>query len=248
MLTEKSTKKKRPRSLPLDIVQKKNKKSRQRRSLPVPRSGPPAEQSENDSEDVGSEVLEGFKLSQAVQFSDIQSLEDFNILVDGLLLDSELSENVKNKYYQLCCSQGAFLHEKLIRGINFKLIAGIISETVNIADAIRACNLTTSRDEFAIWDKTLEGCELFGMNVGFLRSRLSRLVGLAYDSEGVTKTRRYIQARNEQVRTSEEIRDLEAKLLDLKAAYERFSADINSLKSKAESHELKFQEEVLAPW
>uniref|UniRef100_A0A2P2JZM8 Uncharacterized protein MANES_13G127300 n=1 Tax=Rhizophora mucronata TaxID=61149 RepID=A0A2P2JZM8_RHIMU len=249
MVTSKSSKRKRPQSLQLAIVQKKNKKSRQPRLSSFPKNGQPAEQSDNDSEEVGSEVLEGSKLSlPAPQFNDIKSFENFNILVDGLVLDSELSENIRNKYYKLCCSQRAFLHENLIKGMNFKLIAGIISETVNIADAIQACNLTTSRDEFATWGKTLEACEFFGMNVRFLRERLSRLVSLVYDSEVATTTRRYIEARNERERTTEEIRDIEVKLAELKAAYETFSADIESFKAKAEIYDLKFQEELLAPW
>ncbi|KAJ9170712.1 hypothetical protein P3X46_018801 [Hevea brasiliensis] len=244
----KSTKRKRPRSLPLAVVQKRHKKSGRSRIL-VPKIGQVAEQSENDSEEVGSEVLEGFKLSlPAIQFENVKDFENFNILVDGLVLDSELSEDVRRKYYQLCCSQNAFLHENLIKGINFKLIAGIISEIVNIADAIRACNLTTPRNEFNTWDKTLKASEHFGMNVGFLRAKLSQLVSLAFDSDGATKTRRYIEARSEQVHAEDEIRNLEAKLVELKAAYDKFGADIESLKSKAESYELKFQEEVLAPW
>ncbi|KAI9391092.1 hypothetical protein POPTR_007G042500v4 [Populus trichocarpa] len=244
----KSSKRKRPRSLPLAIVQKKNKKSGQPRPS-VLQAGQPAEQSENDSEEVGSEVLEGFKLSlPAVQFKDIKSFEDFNILVDGLLLDSELSEDIRNKYYKLCCSQNAFLHDNLIKGVNLKLIAGIISETVNIADAMRACTLNTSRDEFATWDKALKASELFGMNVGFLRSKLGLLLSLAFDSEGATKTRRYIEARFKRVRTEDEIINLEAKLVELKETYERYGADVERLKSKAEGYELKFQEQVLAPW
>ncbi|KAJ4829600.1 hypothetical protein Tsubulata_014264 [Turnera subulata] len=246
----KSPKRKRPRSLPLTVVQRKKKKAgRPRLSIPVPKPGQLAEQSENDSEEVGSEVLEGSKLSfPAIQFKDIESFENFNILIDGLVLDSELSDDMRNKYYKLCCSQGAFLHENLIKGINFKLIAGLVSETVNIADAIKACNLTTSRDEFASWDKTLKASELFGMNVGFLRARLSRLVSLSFETEGAAKTRRYIEAKNERVNIEDEIKNLEAKLVELKAAHERYGSDIENFKSKAESYELKFQEEVLAPW
>ncbi|XP_050206895.1 B3 domain-containing protein Os01g0234100-like isoform X2 [Mercurialis annua] len=243
-----TVKRKRPRSLPLAVVQKKNKKS-SRSKISVPKTARAAEQSENDSEEVGSEVLEGFKLSSpALQFEDVTSFENFNILVDGLVLDSELSEEIRRKYYSLCCSQNAFLHENLIKGINFKLIAGIISETVNIADAIRASNITTSRAEFDTWDKTLKASEHFGMKIGFLRARLSRLVSLAFDSEGASKTRRYIEARTERVHTEDKIRSLEAKLEELKAAHERYGADIMSLKSKAESYEMKFQEEILAPW
>ncbi|KAJ0096294.1 hypothetical protein Patl1_28717 [Pistacia atlantica] len=242
-----NTKRKRLKSLPLAVVQKKNKKSGQSKS--ASNIGQPAEQSENDSEEVGSEVLEGFKLSApAVQFKDVTSLDSFNIFVDGSILDSELPEDIRCKYYELCCTRNAFLHDSLIQGINFKLIGGIIAETVNIADAVRACNLGTSRDEFANWEKTLKAFELLGMNVGFLRARIRRLLNLAFESEGATDTRRYIEAKAQQATAEDEIRNIEARLAELKGACEIFCAEIDSLKSKAEIYELKFQEEVNAPW
>ncbi|GAV86361.1 B3 domain-containing protein/DUF724 domain-containing protein [Cephalotus follicularis] len=245
-VSRKSIKRKR-KSLPLAIGRKVNKKSGRPRS--AHNNGQLTEQSENDSEEVGSEVLEGFKLSTpAVVFEDIKSLEDFNISVCGLVIDSELPEDIRNKYYNLCCSQNAFLHENLIQGINFKLIVGTISEVVNIADAISACKLITSRNEFASWGRSLKAFELLGMNVGFLRARLSRLVSLAFESEGASYTRRYVEAKTARTRAEEKIRNLEAKVAELKEAGKRFGAEIESLKSKAEIYELKFQEEVTAPW
>lgn len=243
----KSVKRKCLKSLPLAIVQKRNKKSGQPQL--APNIEHPAEQSESDSEEVRSEVLEGFKLSvPGVQFNEVKSFEDFNIVIDGMVIDSELSENIQDKYYKLCCCQNAFLHENLIQGINYKLVVGIICETVNIADSLRACKFTTSRDEYAMWDRTLQAFELLGMNVGFLRVRLHRLVSLAYESEGSTDTRRYIEAKTERACAEDEIRRLEAKLVELKGDYESFGAKIECLKSSAESHELKFQEEVSSPW
>ncbi|CAN1324662.1 B3 domain-containing protein Os01g0234100 [Linum perenne] len=243
----KSGKKKRSRPQSSFFRKKKRKTSMPRSSFQI--SGQAAEQSENDSEEVGSEVLEGFKLSfPGIQFKDVQNFEDFSIVVEGLVLDSELTEEVQRRYYKLCCSQNAFLHEELIKGLNFKLIAGLISETISIADAIRECSLSTSRDEFAIWDKTLRASELFGMNVGFLRERLRHLVSLAFDSEDAMKTRRYMEARSERLHTGDEISNLEAKLVELKEAYRRSGSDINALKSIAERYEIKFQKHVLAAW
>ncbi|KAK6258502.1 hypothetical protein SCA6_012976 [Theobroma cacao] len=240
----KSTKRKRPKSLPLAVVQKKNKRSGLQTNL-----GQPAEQSENDSEEVGSEVLEGFKLSvPTIQFKDITSFENFSILVGDLVIDSELSEDIRNKYFKLCCSQNSFLHENIIQGINFKLIVGTISETVNIADAIRACKLTTSQDEFDSWDKTLKAFDLLGMNVGFLRTRLRRLVNLAFESEGAADARRYVEAKMERAQTEDEIRNLEAKLAELKDTCKTFGVEIESLQSQAETYELRFEEEVQASW
>uniref|UniRef100_A0A5B6YKD2 TF-B3 domain-containing protein n=1 Tax=Davidia involucrata TaxID=16924 RepID=A0A5B6YKD2_DAVIN len=240
-------KRKRPKSLPLAVVQKKNKKTGLSRS--VPKLVQPVEQSENDSEVIGSEVVLGSKFSgSAVRFRDIRSFEEFNILVNELCMDSELPEHIRIEYYELCCSKNAFLHARLLQGLNCTLVAGIISETVNIADAMRACKVTTSRDEFAIWEKSLKSFELLGMNVGFLRARLRRLQTLAFDSEGALDTKRYMEAKTERVRAKGEIRNLEAKLVELKEASEKFDADIETLKSKAESYELTFQEEVDAPW
>ncbi|XWS45286.1 hypothetical protein CRYUN_Cryun15aG0123700 [Craigia yunnanensis] len=202
----------------------------------------PAQLSENDSEEVGSEVLEGFKLYvPTIQFKDIPSSENFNILVDGLVIDSELSEDIRNKYYKLCWSQNSFLHENIIQGINFKLIVGTISETVNIADAIRACKLIISRDEFDSWDKTLKAFELLG-------ARLCRHVILAFESEDAADTRRYIEAKTERAQTEDGIRNLEAKLAELKDACKTFGVEIESLQPKAETYGLRFEEEVKASW
>ncbi|GFY90006.1 hypothetical protein Acr_07g0002030 [Actinidia rufa] len=50
-----------------------------------------AEQPGNDSDEFGSEVLEGIRFSESlVDFKDINSIENFTILVDGLVIDSEI--------------------------------------------------------------------------------------------------------------------------------------------------------------
>ncbi|CAL5324668.1 B3 domain-containing protein Os01g0234100-like [Camellia sinensis] len=240
-------KRKRTKSLPLALVQKKNKKTTVRKSVPKPIQ--PVEQFENDSEDVGSEVLVGPKSSgSATQFRDIKSFDDFTILFDGFCIDSELPEHTRVNYYELCRSKNTFIHARLIQGLNCKLVAGIICETVNIANDIRACKLTTSRDEFAIWEKTLKSFELMGMDVGFLRARVCHLLSMAFESEGALDTRQYMEAETERDRAEYEIRNLEAKLVELKAASEKLGVDVKALKSKAESYEHKFQKEVDAPW
>lgn len=188
---------------------------------------------DNDSEDINSEVLDGIRLSESVvSFKDVRSLEDFNILVNGLIIDSQLSKYLKSKYYELCCSRKTFLHAGLLEGLNCKLAAGIISETVNIADAISASNLTTSKANFTIWSKTLKAFETMGMNVGFLRSRLSQLLNLA------TKSKRFREAKLKRDRAEEELRTLEAKLLVAKETMNKLDTEI----------ELIFQEVACAPW
>lgn len=235
---------KRLKSLPLAVVEKKKKKTALPISVPKP-----AEQSENDSEEVGSEVLESSKLSRpTVNFNDIKSFENFSILVDGLLLDSELPEDTRRVYYKLCCSQNAFLHEDIIKGLNHKLIVGTIYETVKIANAIKSCKLTTPQDDFAAWDKSLNAFERLGMNVGFLRSRLCRLADLAYESREVVIARKYVEATVERSEAETGIRNIEKKLAELRKACDRFGAAIENLGSHAEIDEHNFKQEVNAPW
>ncbi|XP_058216214.1 B3 domain-containing protein Os01g0234100-like isoform X2 [Rhododendron vialii] len=203
-----------------------------------------AEQSGNDSEDFGSELLEGIRFSEAsVDFKDIKSIENFTILVDGLVIDSEIPPHLRIKYYELCCSQNAFLHDHLLEGLNFKLVSGIISETVNIADAIRASKLTTSRNNLTIWENTLKAFEKLGMNVGFLLARLDRLLSLVVDSEKVLELKRV-----ERVRAEEEKKTLEVKLLDVKKVMKILDEEIEGLKGNNNTLESMFQKEAKAPW
>uniref|UniRef100_A0A5B7B7S2 TF-B3 domain-containing protein n=1 Tax=Davidia involucrata TaxID=16924 RepID=A0A5B7B7S2_DAVIN len=199
----------------------------------------------NDSDDFGSEGLEGVRFSEStVDFKDVKSIENFTILVDGLIIDSEIPTHLRTKYYELCCSQQAFLHDHLLEGLNCKLAAGIISETVNIADAIRASKLTTSQQNFTTWDRTLKAFEGLGVSVGFLRGRLNRLVSLAFESQG-----RLIESKRlERVQAEEEMRTLEAKLLEVKEVTMSLDSEIEALKVKGERLELMFQEEASAPW
>ncbi|XP_059623873.1 B3 domain-containing protein Os01g0234100-like isoform X2 [Cornus florida] len=239
-------KRKRPKSISLSMAQKKKKKTGL--SISAPKLVQPVE-SENDSEVVGSKDLAAPKLTgSAVQFSDIKSFEDFNIPVNGLCIDSEFPEHIRTKYYELCCSKNAFLHAGILQDVHWMLIAGTIFETVNIADAIRACKLTTSRDEFTNWENTLKSFELLGMDVGFLIARLRRLQTILFESEGSSDRKRYLEATFYRIQAKDEIRNLEAKLVELREASEKFEADIETLKSKAESHELNFEAEVNAPW
>ncbi|KAJ7952868.1 B3 domain-containing protein family [Quillaja saponaria] len=238
-----SSKRKRPKP-PAIVVQKKK--------TDAPRLDPklrhPADRAENNSE-AGSEVFESFKpIARTIQFKDVKDIENFCIQIYGISIDSEFSSDVRSKYYKLCHSQHAFLHDKLIMGMNYKLVVGIISETVYIADAIKASNLTTSPTEFTKWDKTLLAFETLGLNVQFLRLRIRRLVSLAFESESATGTRRFLEARTVQSGAEDEISNIEAKLEELKGACDVFGAYVDSLKSKAESYQVKFQEEVVTPW
>ncbi|PIN10103.1 hypothetical protein CDL12_17311 [Handroanthus impetiginosus] len=240
-----SKKKRRPKSLPLMVVEKKKHKE----GPSELQLGQPEEHSGNDSDEVASEVLEGTKFSgSSSHFKDVKNFEEFHIVVNGVCIDSELPEHIRRKYYDLCCGKNAFLHDRVLPGLYSKLAAGIIVETVNIADAIRGCKLTTPRKDFEVWEKSLRSFELLGLNVGFLRSRLRQLLSLAFESEGALEVRTYWEAQKEQNCIEEEIQKLEAKLVELKELSAKYDNDIKNLKTKAESYELKFQEEVNAPW
>lgn len=236
---------KRQKSLPLTAVEKKQQQeegSTKQLALLEQQSG-------NDSDGVASEVLEDSKSSQlAVSFGDIKNFEDFSIVINGQCIDSDIPEHIRRKYYELCCSKNTFLHYWLLPGLCCELVVGMIFELVNIADAIRTCKLTTTIKEFEKWDKSLRSFELLGMKTGFLHTHVQRLQSLAFGSEGASDTKRYREAKADQSRTEDEIRSLELMLAVLKESSEKYSADAESLKSKAESHELKFQEEVDAPW
>ncbi|XVE93351.1 hypothetical protein REPUB_Repub01dG0184400 [Reevesia pubescens] len=203
--------------LPLDISEKSMQKND--RTLFGSNIGSTVDQSENESVDLGSEVLDRIRLSE--------SIVDFK----------------ETKYYQLCCSQKSFLHDKLLEGLNCKLVAGVIAETINIADAIRAAKLTTSYHNFVAWDQTLKSFKGLGMKVGFLRARLDQLMNLSL------KSRRYQEARHEQVNAKEEKRKLEAKFVEVSEALRKLDIEIGSLEEEnADRLEILFQEVANAPW
>ncbi|KAG5238826.1 B3 domain-containing protein [Salix suchowensis] len=161
----------------------------------------------------------------------LKCFEDFDITVNGLVINSELSKHLQTKYYELCCCQNSFLHEHLLDGLNCKLVVGMLSETINIADAIRASKLITSLENLAIWEKTLKAFEGLGMNVGFLLARLGQLMHLS------DKSKRYEEATLER-----------AKLLEVKDTINRLGVEIEKLVVGSENLEPKFQEVAKAPW
>ncbi|CAL1410090.1 unnamed protein product [Linum trigynum] len=174
-------------------------------------------------------------------------IQEFSVVVNGTEIDSELSDHHRQKYYELCCSQRKFLHGNLLDSINCKLAAELIIGTVDIAESIRSSTLSSSRREYAVWEKNLKGFQLLGMNVGFLCNRLDKLMKLALESEkAVESERREVKLRQERV--SEEMECLEMKLKELRQARKRIDEEIETLKVTAERHEVMFQEVVNAPW
>ncbi|KAF6140732.1 hypothetical protein GIB67_035159 [Kingdonia uniflora] len=137
----------------------------------------------------------------------------------GLKHNSMLSEHIWPKYSDLCCSQKDLLHKNLPQG-NHELVDGIISETIMIADRIKAYNLSTTNDEFDLWEKCLK--------------------------EHDSKERKGALAQ--QARMSGEIKTLEAKLVDLKDTVEKLDTEVPKHTNNTESHELELQKELDAPW
>ncbi|OMO63206.1 hypothetical protein COLO4_32671 [Corchorus olitorius] len=204
------------------------------------------DQSENDSKELSSGLVDGIRsLASIIDFQEVKSIDSFIITVNGSRI--ELSEHHKTKYYELCCSQNSFLHDHLLKSISSKLAAEIIAQTVKIAEAIKGCKLSTSQADYLLWDKTLKGFELLGMNVGFLQARLNRLMTLSSELQEAVESERY-RISLEQDHMKDEKKCLEVKLMKLKEAMHRLDAEIESLKANAEKHELMFQEEVNAAW
>ncbi|XVF67597.1 hypothetical protein PTKIN_Ptkin10aG0133900 [Pterospermum kingtungense] len=206
------------------------------------------DQYDNDCKDPSSGSFDGTRaLASIIDFKEIKSIDNFIIIVNGSRIDSELSEYHRTKYYDLCCSQNSFLHDNLLESISNKMAAEIITQTVSIAEAIKACKLSTFEADYMLWDKTLKGFELLGMNVGFLQARLNRLMTLALEFKEAMESERY-RASLEQDQMKEEKKSLELKLVKLKEAMHRLDSEIETLKENAEKHELIFEEEVNAAW
>ncbi|KAI3933824.1 hypothetical protein MKW92_013147 [Papaver armeniacum] len=196
----------------------------------------------SSEEVIDSEVLERIKFSDSIsEVQDVTDLESFTIVVNGLVIDSEISANVRTKYYELCRSQKTHLHKYLIQGMNSKLVAGMICETVNIADAIRASKLSTTKDEYKAWQKSLIGFKHLGMNVEFLLSRLDILLKLALESEHALDYNGQDRAK------AEELSTLEKRILELRNESTRLEKEVETLKVNAEKHEA-FHNVVNSPW
>ncbi|PWA62313.1 B3 DNA binding domain-containing protein [Artemisia annua] len=196
------------------------------------------------TEYVDSPVSEGLRFSQSViEFKDIKGVDDFNIVVDNLVIDSEIPKHFQIKYYDLCRSQNMYLHENLLKGLNVKLAVGIILETVTIADAIRACKVTITRDDIATWDKTLMAFEEVGMKVGFLRARIGKLMGLLFESKELLEAK-----RTEQMKAEEEMRVIKEKLCGVREVIKNLDVEMETLKLKGQKLEPVFHEEANAPW
>ncbi|KAG6767976.1 hypothetical protein NC652_018681 [Populus alba x Populus x berolinensis] len=128
---------------------------------------------------MGSREMEGQDFENPLQDTPEKNIENDNTRAhvtdhgpvsahsENEIINSELSKRLQIKYYELCCSQKRFLHDHLVEYLNCELVVGMIAESFNIADAIKASTVTTFQDSFKKWKKTLKAFQGLGMNVGF---------------------------------------------------------------------------------
>ncbi|KAL6207319.1 hypothetical protein ACLB2K_018277 [Fragaria x ananassa] len=125
--------------------------------------------------------------SAATPLKEVTCFDKFKVMFNGRNINSQIPKVVLKKYYELCSSQSSHLHQHVVESLNSDLVVGLITETVNITDAVKSCKITTKECDFQTWEKTLEASEILGMNVGFLRIRVRRLASLAAESLQVSK-------------------------------------------------------------
>lgn len=202
-----------------------------------------ADQSGKIHNGLKSEDVEHIRFSQTnIKFNDMNCFKDFNIHVNGVLLDSEIPAHLRTEYYDLCCSQNKFLHENLVQGLNGKLVTGMISEIVSTAEAIKSARLTTPLNHLETWDKTLKAFEDLGMGVGFLRSRIHQLVTLSQESHTIESKRK------ERDEAEGEMKALEVKLLKVKAVVKSLNAEIHNLEVEHRELGVGFRDIARAAW
>ncbi|XP_076941409.1 uncharacterized protein LOC143610957 [Bidens hawaiensis] len=198
----------------------------------------------NNSEERGREVLERSEPSKTNLLQDVKSFLDFHIMFEGLCIDHELSEDVRVCYYKLCIYKKQWLHDGVSKDFCGVVVARMIGETVRIANEIKNCTMTTSKEDFGSWDKSLSSFEKFGMKVRFLRHKIHMLETLVFQSEGAVDVKRYEEAKEEHKRVKDEIKIVSAELTQLKKTANKFEEVTSGLKQKIEEFENKFGEEI----
>jgi hypothetical protein len=204
----------------------------------------------SDSSNLVGETIDGISFSDTdINFGDVTSFSDFNIIVDSLVIDCKFSDHLRKTYYELCCSQKSFLHKNLLKQINLTLTVGVIMETINITEGIRACKAhTSSHEDFVVWKKTLESFELLGMNVAFLLKRIDALLGLVAQSRDPAEHEKYIEIKLEQARAEEKMKELDSKMSNVKDALKKIDMEMEEMESSVKRRDEMLQQLATAPW
>ncbi|KAL7125298.1 hypothetical protein ABFS83_14G108400 [Erythranthe nasuta] len=188
---------------------------------------------------------DNFGTERSLEYSllGFKDFKDFSIYIDGLTIDSEIPTDCKEKYYGLCKSRNMLLHENLVQGLNGKLAVEMISETIRIADAIRAVDSKTAPGLMEGWDKTLKGFEEIGMVVGFLRVRIRKLIRVFREYRAGIELKRIERDEAEEERIA-----LNVKLWRVENWIGEIDAEIDALSAKNESMGPVLKEIACAPW
>ncbi|KAK3159627.1 hypothetical protein QOZ80_1BG0049010 [Eleusine coracana subsp. coracana] len=204
-----------------------------------------------DANGIVSEAIDDIRmLDSDIEFEDVTSFSNFNIVVDRLVIDCKFHDHMRWTYYELCSSQKAFLNKHLLKQLNLTLVVGVIMETINVAEGIRACKGEASRGEdFLIWKKTLESFELLGMDVAFLLKRVNALLRLQTQSRNASdEWQKYEELRLDSARATKKVKTLELQLSGVKDVLQKMDADMQEMVSSAKKRDLAMQELASAPW
>ncbi|RLN25292.1 hypothetical protein C2845_PM07G40080 [Panicum miliaceum] len=207
-------------------------------------------QSDDTNNGVVSEAIDGLRISDSdMDFGDVMSFSNFNIVVDSLVIDCKFHDHLRRTYYELCCSQKSFLHKNLLKQLNLTLVVGVIMETISIAEGIRACKAqASSREDLVIWKKTLESFELLGMNVAFLLKRINDLLGLPAGPRDLSECQKYKELKSERAHAGEKLKALELMLSNVKGVLQKMDAKMEEMESSVKRSGLTLQQLATAPW
>ncbi|VAH43225.1 unnamed protein product [Triticum turgidum subsp. durum] len=206
---------------------------------------------QNYSSNPASESMkEGIRFSDtAIDFDDVKNFSNFNIIVDGLVIDCKFPDHLRKTYYELCCAQESFLHKDLLKQINLTLAVGVIMETINIAEGIRACEArASSHEDFVVWKKTLEAFELLGMNVKFLLKRIDGLLSLSARPRDPAEHEGYKEMKLERARAGEKMKELESRMSSVKDTLKKMDVEMEEMECSAKRTEEMLRRLATAPW
>jgi hypothetical protein len=205
-----------------------------------------------DANGIVSEAIDGIRmLDSDIDFEDVTSFSTFNIIVDRLVIDCKFHDHLRRTYYKLCYSQKAFLHKHLLKQLNLTLVVGVILETINIAEGIRACKAEASsscREDLLIWKKTLESFKLLGMDVAFLLKRVNSLLGLETRSRTLSECQKFKELRLERAHAANRVKALELQLSGVKGVLQKMDADMKEMELSVKKSGVTLQQLATAPW
>ncbi|PAN11305.1 hypothetical protein PAHAL_2G148600 [Panicum hallii] len=193
-------------------------------------------------------TTDGIGLDSDIDFDDVTSFSNVNLILDCLATDCGFHDHLRRIYYELCCSRRSLLHKNLLRQLHPTLVAGVIVETVSIAEGIRACKAqSSSREDLLNRKKTLESFELLGMNVAFLLKRVNELLATR-SGESSEWQEKYKELKLERACAGEKMKVLELQLSNVKDVMQKVDVEMVELESSLKKSDEALQELASAPW